>query len=144
MRLTWKDVVATLFTAAIVAVYIAFLQSAGWPLLGSVRGTTAVMMVLGTLGGCAFGAAGELYGRNARATEREYVTFTSIVGLIALGAGIYALVTANGTALAVLFIATMGLWLAATARHLFSLPTTPATPSRDVHEAIHPHSVTPK
>lgn len=144
MRLTWKDMVATVFTAGIVAVYIAFLQQAAWPLIGSVRGTTAVIMVLGALGGCAFGAAGDLYGKNLRPAARTYLVIANIVGLAALGAGVYALFTASEVALAVLFVATVALWLIATAHHLFGTAPTPVGPSRDTHETIEPHIVTPK
>lgn len=144
MRLTWKDMVATVFTAGAVVVYIAFLQRAGWPLIGGVRGTAAAIMVLGLFGGCAFGAAGGLYGRNVRPAARAYVALTSILGLAALGSGIYALVTANDGALAVLFVATVGLWLVATAHHLFNAPAAPTGPSRDTHEIIEPYTVNPK
>jgi hypothetical protein len=34
MGLTWKDMIATLFTIGIVVACIAFPQNAGWPLLG--------------------------------------------------------------------------------------------------------------
>lgn len=144
MRLTWKDMVTTVFMAGIVAVYTAFLQGAGWPLLGSVRGTTAVIMVLGVVGGCSFGAAGDLYGKHLRPSARAYLAFTSILGLAALGGGAYALITANEVALAVLFVATSALWLSATVHHLFTVPPTPVGLSRDTHETIEPHTVTPK
>ena len=56
MRLTWKDAVATSCMATIVAVYVALLQGAGWPVVASVRGTTAASLILGAFGGCAMGA----------------------------------------------------------------------------------------
>ena len=144
MRLTWKDAVATLFTALIVACYFAYALHAGWPLLGSVRGTAGVLMVFGVFGGCALGTAGERYDKTLRPAARMLVAIATGLGVIALGAGIYALVTASEIALAILFAASVALWLTATVRHAFTAPAPPAPSGRDVHEVIDPHRVTPK
>ncbi len=56
MRLTWKDAVTTVFMGVIVAVYAAFLNGTSLWLISSARGTTAAVLVLGIVGGCALGA----------------------------------------------------------------------------------------
>lgn len=142
MRLTWKDAVTTLFTAGIVAVYIAFLQEAGWPLIASVRGTTAAILVLGFVGGCAFGAVGDGYGKGESSVSKMLIGITTVLGVIALAAGIYALVTASAVMLAVLFGATVALWLTATLRHAFTRAAPPPVLGRDVHEVIDPYTTT--
>src|SRR5439155_21151992 len=54
MRLTWKDGLATVLTAGIVALYVAFVAGADLPLLSSARGIAVAALVLG-IGGCAAG-----------------------------------------------------------------------------------------
>jgi hypothetical protein len=142
MRLTWKDAVTTLFTAGIVAVYVAFEVQAVGPLIDGVRGTAAIILVLGVFGGCSFGSAGELYGKVQTPMARALMVIATVLGLVALGAAIYALVTANAVALAVLFGATIALWLTATARHAFTTRTPPAAINRDVHEVIDSNATT--
>jgi hypothetical protein len=53
MRLTWKDAVSTVFMAAVVVIYVAFLNSTTAWLISSARGTAAAVLVLGFVGGCA-------------------------------------------------------------------------------------------
>jgi len=128
MRLTWKDAVSTVFMAAIVVIYAAFLNSTSAWLISSARGTTAAVLVLGMVGGCGMSAAAaQDQGRQARA----YTTAAGVLGAVALVAAIFALVTANTTALAVLVAATLALWLAATVRHALGT----------VHGGGHPRGV---
>ena len=49
-----------------------------------------------------------------------YLMLTSAIGVMALGAGIAALVTASGTALIILLAAMIALWVLATARHILA------------------------
>jgi hypothetical protein len=65
MRLTGKDIAATVSTALVVAVYIAFLQGASFPLITSVRGTAGVILALGWVGGCMLGSGSD------RARDRQ-------------------------------------------------------------------------
>jgi len=134
MRLTWKDAVSTVFMAAIVIIYVAFLNSTTAWLISSARGTAAAVLVLGFVGGCAMSAAAEQY-QDTRA--RAYTSFASVLGVIALVAGVVALITASTVALAILVVATLALWLAATARHALASPAVPGG-GRDTHEVIHP------
>ena len=133
MRLTWKDAVSTVFMAAIVIIYAAFLNSTTVWLISSARGTAAAVLILGFVGGCAMSAARQDQGTQARA----YTSFASILGAVALIAGVIALIMASTAALAVLVAATLTLWLAATLRHAFTPATAPGG-DRDTHEVIHP------
>lgn len=137
MRLTWKDAVATLFVAAVVAVYVAFLNGTSAWLISSARGATTAVLVLGFVGGCMLGAAADAYtGSKSRAAE-VLTAIATVLGVVALAAAIIGLITASTVALAVLFGATIALWLVATARHAFTAPAGPVR-GRDTHEVIHP------
>lgn len=59
MRLTWKEALATVVAGANVAIYVAFIQGADVPVINSVRGAAGATLVLGLVGGCALGSAGE-------------------------------------------------------------------------------------
>ena len=134
MRLTWKDTISTVFMAAIVVIYVAFLNSTTAWLISSARGTAGAVLVLGIVGGCGMSAAAEQYqGQRARA----YTSFASVLGATALVAGVLALITASTVALATLVVATLALWLVATVRHALTAPGVPGG-SRRTHEVIHP------
>ena len=91
MRLTWKDAVSTVFMAAIVVIYVAFLNSTTAWLISSARGAAAAVLVLGIVGGCGMSAAAEQYqGKRARA----YTSFASVLGATALVAGVIAIAVA--------------------------------------------------
>jgi hypothetical protein len=137
MRLTWRDAVATLFVAAIVAVCAAFATGTDLWLISSVRGTTAVVLLLG-MGGCTVGAVGDLY-RTAQSPATETMTvIASALGAAALIAAVTALITGSAYALTVLATATIAVWLTATIRHLFTAPRREPATGRDVHEVIPP------
>ena len=134
MRLTGKDLVATLFTGAAVGAYAAFVHGADVPMLSSARGTTLVVLVLGWVGGCALSDIGDAY--TSRQTTPPTVAVLTTLGGVALAAAVVALVTANEAALAALVLATVLLWLGATVRHLAtrSPHATPRTTLEAKHE----------
>ncbi|MBR7825598.1 hypothetical protein KDK95_04715 [Actinospica sp. MGRD01-02] len=131
MRLTWRDVVALPFMAAIVAAYAAYLSGTEDELLSSTRGVAATMLVLGLGGGCVLGRVGEVFSTGRARGMRLYGVLAGVLGLTALVSGFFALVGGDGTALAVLFGTTMGLWVSATARHAVS-PSRPSALDADV------------
>jgi hypothetical protein len=137
MRLTWKDAVTTLFMAVIVAGYVAFLQGTSLWLISSARGTTAAVLVLGMVGGCALSAAGDLYTRAQSRWSMAILVITTMLGIVALTAAVAGLITGSTFALAVLVTATIALWLTATIRHALTAPAEPVN-MRDVHEVIDP------
>ena len=133
MRLTWKDAVSTVFMAAIVVIYVAFLNSTTAWLISSARGTAGAVLVLGMVGGCGMSAAaGQYQDKGARA----YTSVASVLGATALVAGVIALITASTVALAILVVITLALWLVATVRHALTPRAVPRR-DRDTHEVIH-------
>jgi hypothetical protein len=143
MRLTWKDLVTTVFMAGIVFIYTVFLQGTSWWLISSARGTTTAVLVLGIVGGCALGAAGDLYTEKLTRGESVLRTVATLLGITALVAAIVGLITGGTVPLAILVGATLALWLVATFRHAFAGRLEPAAGvrTRDTHEAIHPDRV---
>jgi hypothetical protein len=125
MKLTGKDLAATLFTGLVVAVYVAFLQGATLPVITSVRGTAAAVLAIGWLGGCALSGTADLYASAQKSSVAATVGLT-MMGVVALLAAVVALATASQAALAVLVAATVMLWVAATLRHLFRPPASTA------------------
>lgn len=135
MKLTWKDGVTTVTMGLVTAAYLAFLLGADLPIVDTVRGTTAAVLILGMAGGCAFSG---LDNTGKTGLSRYLVGLASVFGVTALAAGIVGLVTANSVALAVLFGATAALWLTATARHAFAANDDTARPGPRTHEVIDP------
>jgi len=141
MRLTWKDALSTLFMAAIVAVYLAFLNGTSLWLISSARGATTAVFILGIVGGCALGAVGALYAGRQPRSARMFRAIATTLGITALAAATVGLVTGSTVALAVLVAATIALWLTATIRYAFGIPAKPLKPAepvsrRDIHEVI--------
>ncbi len=137
MKLTWRDAATVPFMAAIIAMYVAHLNGAdGW-LLSSTRGNATAILVLGTVGGCGLGSARELFEAERTPAVEAYQFLTGLLGATALVAGVIALIAGNGAALAVLFGATMALWVVSTIRHAFAAPAPPRPAlGRDTHEVI--------
>ncbi len=133
MRLTGKDAVTTVFTGVIIAVYVGFLRGADLPLISSVRGTTAVILVLGMVGGCALSGVGDVYSGPQSLLTRIFIAVASTIGSVAFLAGLVGLITGSELALGVLFIATIALWLIATSRHAFIAAAAEQSAERDVH-----------
>jgi len=119
MRLNVKDFYATALVAAILAIYIAYLQdSSGW-IVSSTRGTTAVVAVLG-MGACSAGRAEGLYVPGRSLGTAVYATWGSMLGTLALIAAFVGLVSGDPAALATLVVVTVALWVTATVRHLLT------------------------
>lgn len=115
MQLTRRDRVATTFVA------IAVLATALWALgvwsddETTVRVITGVVLALGFAASASAvvpGFAELLHG------SRVYLAVTSVLGLVALGAGIAALVSGSGPMLGLLVLATLVLWAVSTVRHV--------------------------
>ncbi len=115
MTLSWRDAIATLLVALGVVIYAAFALGQAIPGLESVAAIAIGILVLGIAASVSavvpgFGAL--LHG------SRMYVAGTSALGLIALGAGLYAIANGESAALAILALATVVLWALSTARHV--------------------------
>ena len=114
MHLGRRDLIATGFVAVGVLVYALWLADHPIPGLSSVRAVTLV--VLGT------GVAASAFAVVPSFTQllhgsMPYMATTSLIGAVALVAGILAVVRQTEVMLHFLVAATVVLWIVATARH---------------------------
>ncbi len=124
MHLTQKDARATLWVAAAGVFYGLWLTGIVAPDM-STRVVAGIVFALGWLGctsdvdgmKAVFGVDGE------RRPSMTYVVIASLVGTMALVAGVLAIVGANEPLLATLVAATVILWLMSTVRHAIARPT---------------------
>jgi hypothetical protein len=119
--LQWGDVVATITVAGATTAYALWLTDVA--LTGiSTRAMAVLVFALGWAGCMTVGnRMGALYGAaGSPLRQRVYAVTTSLLGAVALVSGVAAIVTAGQTALAVLVLAMVALWVAATVRHALS------------------------
>jgi hypothetical protein len=119
MGLTWRDLVSSATALAMVLAYALFASGTRLPLLSSAWGASAVELVLGAI--CAVTAAADLH---IRPQERLGVIFrriTTVLGAIALLAGLAGLLTNNRRPVETVVIATGFLWLTAYIWHVLSI-----------------------
>lgn len=110
MRLTWRDDLTAAVMAVIIAVYLTFLLGADLPILGTARGTTSTVLVLGAII-CVYGGIAA----EAKTPPRWFLSLLSgMFAVVAVTAAIIGLTTASTAAVAVLFGATVALWLTLT------------------------------
>jgi hypothetical protein len=119
MRLTWRDAMATVLTAGIVALYAAYLASEDLPLVSGARVIAGLVLVVGLVA-CAVGSTAMTTGASAGLTV--YVGGT--LGAAAFLAALVTMVTGAASTLAILVGATVALWLFATVRHAVTRTTT--------------------
>jgi hypothetical protein len=115
MGLTWRDLVSSGAVAAMVLAYAWFQLGYGLPLLTSAWSTSAVELVLGSV--CAVAAAGDLHTRPQPRAGRIARRITTVLGAIALVAGLDGLATNSGHAVEITVVMTVFLWLTGTVWH---------------------------
>jgi hypothetical protein len=118
MHLTKRDAVATVATAAAAGLYV--LWATGTAFAGlSVRAVAVIAFALGWVGCTSAGPrmAAVYHAERASSVPIAYSVVASIVGAVALVAGVVAIVWANETVLAVLVWSTVAIWAITTARH---------------------------
>jgi hypothetical protein len=123
MGLTWRDLVSSITALAMILAYIAFEYGTHLLLLSSAWAASAVELVLGSV--CAVSAAGDLH---TRPQPRQGVIFrkiTTVLGAIALLAGLTGLIANSGHALEILVVVTAFLWLTATIWHVLTIGSQP-------------------
>jgi hypothetical protein len=115
MRLSWRDGAATVFVGAGVALYSLWLTDTEVPGISGARILAGVVLGLGL----AASVTAVVYGVGAGLLRapKTYLGVASVLGLVALVAGVIALVNANEAMLATLVIATVALWIMSTVRH---------------------------
>jgi hypothetical protein len=115
MNLTWRDGIATVLVAAAALVY-------GLWILGAVDGLTSeavavIVLVLGFLASALAVVPG--FGTLIHGSK-AYMATASVIGVVALVAGILTILDGTETTLAVLVLSTLVLWGLATVRHATS------------------------
>ncbi len=120
MGLTWRDAVSSVVIMVIVVAYAAFVAGGtGLLLISSTWATTAVELVLGT--GCAVLAAGDLYTSPQPRSGEVFRRVVTVLGTIALIAGLTGLITGSAHALEILVVVMIALWGTATCWHVLTI-----------------------
>ena len=119
MGLTWKDLVSSAAAVAMVLAYAAFAYGTSLMLLSSAWAASAVELVLASI--CAVGAAGDLHTRPQQLQGVIFRKITTVLGVIALLAGLFGLVANSAHAVEILVVATTFLWLTGTIWHVMSI-----------------------
>ena len=107
MGLTWRDALSSLTILVIVIAYAAYLGGTTLLLISSTWATSAVILVLGI--GCAVVAANDLYTRPQPRSGEVFRRITTVLGTIAVIAGLIGLITGSAHALEILVVVTITL-----------------------------------
>ena len=121
--LTWRDLVSSAAILVMVLAYTAFKIGTDLLLLSSAWTASAVALVLGAI--CAVSAAGDLHTRPQPLQGVIFRKVTTVLGAIALLAGLAGLIADSGQALEILVVATGFLWLTATIWHVLTIGSEP-------------------
>lgn len=115
MRLPKRDIIATGAVAVAVASYLLWLVDAALPGMTGTRATGLVILALGFLASATavVPSCDQLMHGN-----KLYLAVTSMLGLVALIAGVLMLWSASSAPLAVLMAALIALWVISTAHHV--------------------------
>jgi len=121
--LTWRDLVSSAAILVMLLAYTAFKIGTDLLLLSSAWTASAVALVLGAI--CAVSAAGDLHTRPQPLQGVIFRKVTTVLGAIALLAGLTGLIADSGKALEILVVATGFLWLTATIWHVLTIGSEP-------------------
>jgi hypothetical protein len=119
MGLTWRDLVSSVTVIAMILAYTWFMYGMGSLLLSSAWAASAVELVLGSV--CAVCAAGDLHTRPQPLQGVIFRKVTTVLGTIALLAGLAGLIANSVKALEILVVFTIFLWLTATIWHVLTI-----------------------
>jgi hypothetical protein len=117
MDLTWRDAVATLALIVMLAIYGAYLSAGSKWLLSSSWATAAVLLVVG-LAGLVISVRGEVHGRSRGFFAAAMRITAAVFGVIALLAGLAALLIDSAYALKILVMASIVVWSSTTLSHV--------------------------
>ena len=128
MTLQKRDLVATGLVAAAGVIYLLWLLDTLPTAMSGVRVAGAVILALGFAASAT--AVVPTFGQLLHG-NRVYLAVTSLLGLVALIAGVVMLVESSQTAMAVVMVAMVAMWLIATIHHsLLAKTTLPETAQR--------------
>jgi hypothetical protein len=119
MGLTWRDLVSSLAVVVIVFAYAIFRNGFPFPLLSSESATSAVVLAL--CAGCAVAAAGDLHTRRLPLSGVICRKVTTVLGAVALAAGLIAVLFGNEHSLEILVGTTIMVWATGTFYHVLSM-----------------------
>jgi hypothetical protein len=117
--LTWRDLVSSVTVVLMILAYTWFMYGMGSLLLSSAWAASAVELVLGSV--CAVSAAGDLHTRPQPLQGVIFRKVTTVLGTIALLAGLAGLIADSVKALEILVVFTIFLWLTATIWHVLTI-----------------------
>jgi hypothetical protein len=121
--LTWRDLVSSAAIVVMILAYTAFMSGTDLLLLSSAWTASAVALVLGAI--CAVSAVGDLHTRPQPLQGVIFRKITTVLGAIALLAGLTGLIADSGKALEILVVVTGFLWLTATIWHVLTIGSEP-------------------
>ena len=119
MGLTWKDLVSSVAVLAMILAYAVFVHGTSMLLLSSAWAVSAVELVLGSV--CAVSAAGDLHTRPQQLQGMIFRRITTVLGVIALLAGLFGVIANSAHAVEIVVVATTFLWLTGTIWHVMSI-----------------------
>jgi hypothetical protein len=119
MGLTWRDLVSSVTVVLMILAYTWFMYGMGSLLLSSAWAASAVELVLGSV--CAVSAAGDLHTRPQPLQGLIFRKVTTVLGTIAVLAGLAGLIANSVKALEILVVFTIFLWLTATIWHVLTI-----------------------
>jgi amino acid permease len=134
MHLPKRDAIATCLVGGAVVLYLLWATGSTLPGLSSARATGAAVLALGFVASAS--AVVPTFGQLLHG-NRPYLAVTSLLGVVAVIAGVQMLVTGSGTGLTVVLAATVVLWLAATIHHTLLAKTALPSPADAQHPARH-------
>ena len=114
MRLGRRDWIATVFVVVGVVVYLVWLFDVALPGLSSGRAVTLAVLATGVAASASAVVPSFVQLLHG---SKLYLVATSVIGAVALVAGIIAIVNRNEVMLALLVVATAVLWIISTVRH---------------------------
>ena len=119
MGLTWRDLVSSTAISLLALAYASFMFGSKLVLLSSAWTTSAVGLVLGAI--CAVFAAADLHTQPQPRPGRVARRITTVLGAIALVAGLAGLAANSAKALEILVVAMGFLWLTGTLWHVYTI-----------------------
>jgi hypothetical protein len=123
MGLTWRDLVSSTTIFVMLVAYTLFFYGTKLLLLSSAWGASAVELVLAAI--CAVSAAVDLHTRPQPPPGVIFRRVTTVLGTIALLAGLAGLIANSGHAVEILVVTTGFLWLTATIWHVLTIGAEP-------------------
>ena len=119
MGLTWRDLVSAVTALVMILAYVSFALGTRFALLSTAWAASAVELVLATI--CAVIAAADLHIRQQEWPGVIFRRITTVLGAIALLAGLAGMVTSNRHLVEIVVVATCFLCLTGFIWHVLSI-----------------------